>query len=333
MSKVSIIVPIYNSEKYLNKCIDSIVNQTYKDIEILLINDGSIDGSLSIIEDYSKRDIRIKVISKSNEGVSKTKNLGLKLASSEYIMFVDSDDYIDIDAIEKLMKYQKKECLDVVKFHYNNYIDNKLYNTELKYPHFKVLKTQKEIREFKVKLLSGEIPGYMQLLLIKKECLDGLFINENINFLEDLNFYLDLLSKNIKIGILNERLYNYVNNRNGLTFSLSKEKILNRLDGILFYFDHAISLSDDDLQKNAIYNSCTYLIIHSLFELYRASFKNKKIINEYLMKDSIISIVSGSDYNKQDRFTKRILKNYNNGFLVFFYFFVAKIYMYLKERR
>lgn len=333
MNKVSIIVPIYNSEKHLTTCIESIVHQTFKNIEILLINDGSTDSSLSIIEDYSKKDSRIKVVNKLNEGVSKTKNLGLKLASSEFVLFVDSDDYIELNAVEKLMKYQRKGNLDLIKFHYNNYIDNKLHNTELKYPHFKVLKTQKEISEFKVKLLSGEIPGYMQLLLIKKECLGGLYINENINFLEDLSFYLDLLSKKIKIGVLNERLYNYVNNKNGLTFSLLNEKIFARLDGILFYFNHAMSLSDNNLQERVIYNSCTYLIVHSLFELYRSSFKNKRIIREYLRKDNIVDIVSKSNYEEQDRFTKKILKNYNNEFLIFFYFFVAKVYMYLKERR
>lgn len=333
MSKVSIIVPIYNSENSINKCIDSIINQTYKDIEILLINDGSTDKSLDIIRNYAKLDKRIVIINKKNEGVSKTKNLGIKKSISEFIMFVDSDDYIELNAIERLINLQEKYNLDIVKFHYNNYIDNKLYNTKLNYPHYILLDNKEKIKNFKKKLLSGEIPGYMQLLFIRKRILNDLLINEKINFLEDLNFYLDLLNNNIKIGILNERLYNYINNKNGITFSLSKNKIITRLDGILFYFNHATSLADDEEEKKLIYNTCTYLIIHSLFELYRSDFNNRKIIKDYLNNNEIISIINGSDYDKLDRFTKRIVKNYNNVFIVFCYFFITKIYINLKERR
>ena len=155
MSKVSVIVPIYNSEKTINRCVESIINQTYKDIEILLINDGSIDNTLNILNDYANKDKRIVVINKKNEGVSKTKNLGIKKAKSEFIMFVDSDDYIDKEAIKKLVLLQKKDNLDIIKFHYNNYVDDKLYNTELKYPNYCVLDNEKKIKEFKNKIENG----------------------------------------------------------------------------------------------------------------------------------------------------------------------------------
>jgi len=333
MSKVSVIVPIYNSENTIVRCVDSIVNQTYKNIEILLIDDGSTDNTLNIIKKYEKKDKRINVIDKKNEGVSKTKNLGIKKATSEFIMFVDSDDYINLDTIEKLINLQKKDKLDIVKFHYNNYIDNKLYNTELKYPHYFILDNTKKKKEFKNKLLSGEIPGYMQLLFIRKKTLDNLLINENINLLEDLSFYLELLSKDVKIGILNERLYNYVNNKNGITFSLSTNKIITRLESILFYHKYALTLADDSKQKELIYNSCTYLVIHSIFELYRSSFSNIKLIKNYLTNDQIVEIITNSNYEKLDRFTKRIVKNYKKTFIVFFYLFITKIYINLKERR
>ena len=332
MSKVSVIVPIYNSEKTINRCVESIINQTYKDIEILLINDGSIDNTLNILNDYANKDKRIVVINKKNEGVSKTKNLGIKKAKSEFIMFVDSDDYIDKEAIKKLVLLQKNDNLDIIKFHYNNYVDDKLYNTELKYPNYCVLDNEKKIKEFKNKFLSGEIPGYMQLLFIRKSSLGNLLIDDKINFLEDLTFYLDLLDKNIKIGILNERLYNYVNNKNGITFSLSTDKVVNRLNNILLYYKHTTLLNFDKEQRQLIYNSCSYLIIHSLFELYRVSFKNKKLIKKYLKDDEIISIITNANCDKLDRFTKRIVKNYNNLLIVFFYLFITKIYICIKER-
>ena len=157
-------------------------------------------------------------------------------------------------------------------------------------------------------------------------------IDDKINFLEDLTFYLDLLDKNIKIGILNERLYNYVNNKNGITFSLSTDKVVNRLNNILLYYKHTTLLNFDKEQRQLIYNSCSYLIIHSLFELYRVSFKNKKLIKKYLKDDEIISIITNANCDKLDRFTKRIVKNYNNLLIVFFYLFITKIYICIKER-
>lgn len=99
---VSTIVPIYNAEKYLEKCVDSIIAQTYKDVEIILVNDGSVDRSGAICDEYSKRDSRIKVIHKENGGLSSARNAGLDVASGEYVSFVDSDDWIENDMIETL---------------------------------------------------------------------------------------------------------------------------------------------------------------------------------------------------------------------------------------
>src|SRR5207253_2318057 len=102
MPNVSIIVPVYNNEKYLSECLDSLINQTLKDIEIILVNDGSNDNSLLICYEFGKIDGRIKVIDKPNGGVSSARNTGLKLASGKYVGFVDSDDWIESDMYEKM---------------------------------------------------------------------------------------------------------------------------------------------------------------------------------------------------------------------------------------
>lgn len=94
MALVSIIVPVYNAEKYLDRCLKSIINQSLKDIEIILINDGSIDRSIEICNYYKIKDSRIKVIDKENTGVSDSRNIGIELAKGEYIGFVDADDWI-----------------------------------------------------------------------------------------------------------------------------------------------------------------------------------------------------------------------------------------------
>ena len=114
MADISIIVPIYNAEKYLNKCIDSLVNQTKKELEFILINDGSTDSSEDIIKSY--KDKRIKYFKNKNQGIGKTRNFGIDKATGKYLMFLDSDDYLDINACEKLYNKAIKEKSDLVVF-------------------------------------------------------------------------------------------------------------------------------------------------------------------------------------------------------------------------
>ncbi|MEG2898607.1 MAG: glycosyltransferase, partial [Eubacterium sp.] len=105
MKLISLIIPIYNSEKFLDRCIQSIINQTYKNIEIILVNDGSIDQSLEICQLYKKRDNRIVIINKKNGGVGSARNIGLQKAKGDYIGFIDSDDYIDKETYEEYYNY------------------------------------------------------------------------------------------------------------------------------------------------------------------------------------------------------------------------------------
>ena len=104
MAKVSVIVPVYNVEKYLKQCLDSIVDQTLEDLEIVLVDDGSVDSSGTICDEYAKKDTRIRVIHKENGGLSDARNAGLKYVTSPYVGFIDSDDYIDLDFYCGLLK-------------------------------------------------------------------------------------------------------------------------------------------------------------------------------------------------------------------------------------
>lgn len=113
LPKVSVIIPIYNVEKYLSECVESVINQTLKEIEIILIDDGSTDTSPSICDKYQKKDSRIKVIHKSNGGLSNARNTGLKLAQGEYISFVDADDWIASEMLSKMYLKAKQEHSDV----------------------------------------------------------------------------------------------------------------------------------------------------------------------------------------------------------------------------
>ena len=113
MCKVSVIVPVYKVEKYLNKCVDSIINQTLEDIEIILVDDGSPDNCGKICDDYAQKDNRIVVIHKTNGGLSDARNAGLEVARGEYIGFVDSDDYIAPEMISLLYGVCKKNSTDI----------------------------------------------------------------------------------------------------------------------------------------------------------------------------------------------------------------------------
>lgn len=115
---VSIIVPVYNTEKYLVRCVESLINQTFNNIEIILINDGSTDKSLNIINEYKKKDRRIKLINNKNNGVSYSRNIGIKESKGSYIMFVDSDDWIDKNTIEDMYNLAEKNSYDLVMCSY-----------------------------------------------------------------------------------------------------------------------------------------------------------------------------------------------------------------------
>lgn len=141
-SKVTIVVPVYNTKAYLKDCVDSLTAQTFRNLEILLIDDGSTDGSGILCDELSEKDSRIRVIHKVNGGAASVRNLGIDEAAGEYIMFIDSDDWLDIDAIENLIKYADEHKTDVVRFNYvrefsekhlikkNTFLEERLYTNE-----------------------------------------------------------------------------------------------------------------------------------------------------------------------------------------------------------
>ena len=122
--EVSVIIPVYNAEPYLRECLDSVINQTLKDIEIICVNDGSTDHSLLILEEYAALDSRITVLSQDNSGLSMTRNAGLKVAHGEYIYFLDSDDYIKLECLEELTQRADRENLDMIFFEAKSVFDS-----------------------------------------------------------------------------------------------------------------------------------------------------------------------------------------------------------------
>jgi len=125
MVKISVIIPVYNAEKYLKECLDSIINQTFEDIEIICINDGSTDNSLNILEDYGKNDSRIRIMSQENNGQGSARNNGLGISKGEYIYFMDADDKIELNTLKDCYDVIVKDNLDFVMFQLINFDEKK----------------------------------------------------------------------------------------------------------------------------------------------------------------------------------------------------------------
>ncbi len=207
---ISIIVPIYNVEKYLNKCIESIVNQTYENIEIILIDDGSNDNSGIICDEYAKKDNRIIVVHKENGGVSSARNKGLKIAKGEWISFVDADDWIEQIFCQTLLNKVTQEQADIALCGYNRITDNRIE---------KINANNQEVflnsNEYLVKSLNPQTGfGFCHMKLIKKEVLKSISFNERIEVGEDALFNIQLSTYIKKAVFLKQPLYNYrINNQ------------------------------------------------------------------------------------------------------------------------
>lgn len=214
--KVSVIVPVYNVEKYFEKCIKSLVDQMYENVEIIVVIDGSLDGCESIALKYSKNDNRIKVIKTENRGAALAKQIGLENSTGDYLMFIDGDDFIEKLSIIELIDFTEKyNMVDVISFGYqrvffNGEIKNETIGKKIKKEYVEVEK--EEIKNILGSFLSLFGQGVSNKF-IKKKFIDEnkiRFENDYQNQSEDLYFSYQLLFSNPKVGILNKPFYNYV---------------------------------------------------------------------------------------------------------------------------
>ena len=125
MTKVSIIVPVYNVEEYLKECLDSLVKQTLTDLEFICINDGSTDSSLEILNEYAKKDGRFIILSQENQGQGVARNNAIQISKGEYIAFLDPDDWVELNALEILYNFAKEKNAQIVQFNYKEYNEEK----------------------------------------------------------------------------------------------------------------------------------------------------------------------------------------------------------------
>lgn len=206
---ISIIVPVYNAEKYLKRCIDSLLAQTYQNIEVLLIDDGSPDNSGIICDEYAKKDSRFRVFHKENGGVSSARNLGLKEAKGDYIGFVDADDYIDSKMYEILLSNLVKEKADISVCGYYQEDSEGVFKKHWPKDDYLVMNGEEQIKNL---ISNNYYTCSCWDRLFKRELIGDTAFNESFCFYEDYLFLYEVAKNSPKTVFDSTPLYYYCNN-------------------------------------------------------------------------------------------------------------------------
>ena len=221
---VSVIIPIYNVEAYLPQCLDSVISQTYSNLEIVLINDGSTDNSLAIANKYAANDSRIIVVDKPNEGVAATRNVGIATIKGEYVQFVDADDWIEQDMIEKMLNTAlRNDCTIVSCGDILEYSDKKtLINNPVKEE--TIFSEKKQV--IRLFLEHKNMNGALRTKLFKRTLFDGLCFDPDVSYGEDALFVWQMLqsNSNCPIAFVPESYYHYRMNDASISHSFGKLK-------------------------------------------------------------------------------------------------------------
>lgn len=298
---ISVIVPVYKAEKYLKKCLDSIINQTYKDLEIILIDDGSPDNSGTICDEYAKKDKRIKVIHKENGGDSSARNVGLKEATGKYITTIDSDDWIEIDAYEKMLNVLQKYKVDIVRCGFFKNYENRTESIEYIYPENRFINLKTNRYEFMDILASKKAHAGVCQLLIKKEIVDKTSgFCEDVVIGQDLIFEFDLICTAESLYLYNERFYHYYTNLDSATRSiqLAERNVKNLM---LLYEKICAVLEKNGMLQEEITKTLATSCFHNIYsQLTLAVYSTKQmdIVNYTVMNEKLSEIINSLDRNR-----------------------------------
>lgn len=257
MHLVSIIVPIFNSEKYIDKCISSIISQTYTNWKLILVDDGSTDSSLALCKSYAEKDGRIIILEKKNTGVSDSRNMGLDRAVGEFVMFVDSDDYwLDDAVLERLVTVAVMNDLDIVRGEYiaNDENDNLLYVSSFNTHRMQYAGKTLDSSSFIINVLYGEF--FLWLYLIKRQAIGNLRFDSNRIFLEDMRFLSQLMMNHLRCRYISSpAFYAY---RKGYE-SISSRKDARKLQDSFSMCDflYELSLQTNDASLKRYFHDCS----------------------------------------------------------------------------
>lgn len=286
--KVSVIVPVYNVEGYLKECLDSICNQTLIDTEIICVDDGSSDDSLNILKEYEKRDSRITIISQENKGLSGARNSGLKQAKGEYVYFLDSDDYIDLNALTELYEISNVNNLDMLLFKTCCFYDETNEKFTTNYFEMNFLDDLVEDNVFNYNDLGQkmfDLAVTMGSTFFKSDLISGLTFYEGLIF-EDNPFFIEAMFKSNRMFFYNRYLYHKRERKESITTGGSKNfsdiiKIRNIIIDLAKEYNHFNEFGDYLYSKKLILIRNRFLQTseeykNSFFNEIQKDFKDKK---------------------------------------------------------
>lgn len=272
--QISIIVPIYKAEQFLPKCMDSLINQTLRDIEIICVNDGSPDNSLSIIEEYAKRDLRVVVIDKENGGLSSARNAGLEVVRGEYYMFVDSDDWLDKDTCEVAYSNAIKNNADCLMFTYTKEFGNtSIVNHSLPYDYVVWDKEQiiEKLHRRLFGLVGGELANPQDSDLIVTACMQLFktrkyknirFVDTKIIGTEDCWYQILLYENCDKFVYIDKPYYHYLRINSGSLTTKYNPYLFERWQTLFDYMeDYILKYNKGSVYKEALNNRIALSIL------------------------------------------------------------------------
>lgn len=334
MDKISIIIPVYNAEKYLSICLNSVINQTYKSIEIICINDGSNDKSINILKEYKIKDDRIVIIDKSNNGISNTRNIGIKESTGKYITFLDSDDWLELDAIENMYKIIIETGCDFIRTNYSLY-NEKNGRNELGIINKKLEKKYLKSNFYDIKkyILNSKIPAYVWLLLIKRDILikNKIRFDENLIMMEDTYFFIELLNNCNSFYLKNIKTCNYRYNLSST--SNSSKRYEKNIKGILELNSKIKKILNNDYNLIELCDRTQFRIINDFLEKIIFNHDDSKrilAIFNYLRNNKIfIGMNNNILYKKLDKREKAFFKSFKYNQ----YDYIDKYYVYLSKRK
>lgn len=296
MKKVSVIIPIYNVEDYLPKCLDSIINQTYKNLEIILINDGSPDNCGVICDEYAKCDDRIIVVHQENQGVSVARNTGLDICSGDYIVFCDPDDYVELDMYEKLVSLAQINNVDVVVCARNDVEDNEILPVDILDKYCGLQNRQEAIENiFTTHFSVGPCNKlFKKSLLITKDSI-SLYFPIGVKVGEDALFIAKLFTRAENFFFTNTQLYNYVTRKTSATNTRFQN--VHAMKSIIWCMEECANIVEPYVSREYIneMKATNHARCHSLFcKMIMISDDEAMDALPYLKKDKIEFIKSNT---------------------------------------
>lgn len=267
---VSVLIPAYNAEKTINRCIDSILYQTYQNIEIIIANDGSTDGTLSILSDYAEKDKRIIICNQANKGVSAARNTCLKNAHGEYILYVDADDWIESNMIQRMLELINDA--DIV-FCESDHAEISEQVEDIENVKIEYWDQKQQMLEF---MKHKRMTGMLWNKLIRRNLTVGVQFNEKTGYGEDAEFLWKILKRSRKMVVTNENLYHHVLENTSISHVSFSEKKYSAIpmweainEDVKKEFPELLNLAKERLMCAAVF---------SLYEAKKCGYKNKNHI-------------------------------------------------------